>query len=424
MAETKEIIRGGLYITLGSIIAFIFSYLFRIVLAKNFSIEEYGLFYSIYNFITFFLPFVCLGLDQSSIHYIVKYKTEENYNKIKTVVASTFFFQLATNLLFILLIFIFSSYLENDYFHYENSGYYLKLMLILIFFNLLVSVSVEIIYGFQKTKVFSLYAPIQNFLYFILTICFMYFGRGLSSPFLAYIAATILLTIIFTIFARKYFNFFQYKIVQFRAITKELFVFGLPMILTGFSARIMTQTDTLMLTSMTSLKEVGLYNAALPLATIFMLVGSAIVTVTFPLFTELWHRNAQEKIGFYLKYIYKYLFLLILPITVVLIIFRDFLLRVMFGPEYLAAGTALIFLVISTIFVIFSGINLTSINAFGYPKLVSKIIFLGAIINIILNYILINIWGINGAALATMISYMFLFIYSIYSLRKYISFQL
>ena len=43
----------------------------------------------------------------------------------------------------------------------------------------------------------------------------------------------------------------------------------------------------------------------------------------------------------------------------------------------------------------------------GKQVVFMKILFAGAILNIILNYILIPIWGINGAAIASMVSIIF-----------------
>ncbi len=422
MATTK-IIRDGIYLTFGSILAFIFSYLFRMVLTRYLSVSEYGLFYSIWNFLTFFLFFLYMGLDQAVVHYIVKYKASEEYDKIKTAVISTLFFQLITTAIFVILIFVFSSYLEANYFRFPQSGYFLKLMSLFLIFNVLGGISTYVLYGFQRMRVYSFYAPVQSFLYLALALIFLKFNLGLYAPFLAYLATSVLLVLFFLPFSFKSFPLFKYKMVEFKGITRTLFSYGFPVILTAISSRLLIQTDTLMLTRMTSLEQVGLYQTALPLATLLTFFSAGILTIIFPLFTELWHNNDKSKIEMYLKYIYKYLTLLMLPAVALLIIFSKSLLGIMFGQEYLAASTAMIILSLSVIFNILSSINLQSISAFGHPKDVSKIVLFGAIFNIVLNFILIPLFGINGAALATSLSYLLIFVLSWNRLRKYIIIQ-
>ena len=412
MADTKEIVRGGLYVTIGSVIAFIFGYAFRIILARSLPIEEYGLFYSIWNLITFFLFFIYLGLDQASVHYIVRYNIERGYDKIKTVVVFTIIFQLFSTLIFVAILYLLRKFLETNYFRYENAGYYLMLMGVFLVFNILGGVGSGLLYGLQKIKVYSLYQPLQSLTYFLTLLLFMWLGLTVGAPFWAYLSTSILLILIFVPAAFMYLNLFKYHLSEFWGIGKTLFIYGIPVMLAAVSSRLLLQTDTLMLTRMTSLTEVGLYQAALPIATVFTFLSGGILIIIFPLFTEMWHKNEKDKICFYLQHIYKYLFLLLLPMITLFGIFGEEIITLMFGSAFLEAEMSLLFLLIATFFNVFNSINLQSIAAFGYPKVVSKIVFWGAGINVVLNIFFIYLWGINGAALATLISYVFLYVYS------------
>lgn len=418
MADTKEIVRGGMYITFASILAFIFGYVFRIILARSLPIEEYGLFYSIWNFLTFFLFFIYLGLDQASVHYIVKYNVEKSYDKIKSVVVFTLLFQLVSTLIFVAILFLLQNFLETDYFRYENSGFYLLLMGLFLIFNVIGGVGSGLLYGLQKMKMYSLYQPLQNLLYLLTLILFLGLGLAAGAPFWAYLSTSILLMLIFVPIAFRYLNLFRYKIMEFWATGKILFIYGFPVMLAAVSSRLLLQTDTLMLTRMTSLQEVGLYQVALPIATVFTFLSAGIIILIFPVFTEMWHKNEKDKISFYLQHIYKYLFLLLLLLITLFGVFGEEIITLMFGKAYLDAEMALLLLLVATLFNVFSSVNLQSIAGFGSPKLVSKIVFFGAGINVLLNAIFIYWWGINGAALATLISYVFLYGYSKIKLQQ------
>ncbi len=421
--STTSIIHDGLYVTIGSIFVFLFSYAFRIVLARYLSVEEYGLFYSIWNFLTFFLFFIYLGLDQASVHYVVKYKVEGNYGKIKSVILSTLAFQLLTTSIFIVCIFFTAGFLEEHYFRYPGSGFLLMLMSIFLLFNVLGGLSSYILYGFQRLKVYAFYAPVQAFLYLTLFFVFWGLGTSLSAPYWTYVATSLLLVLIFLPFSWKVFPFFRHKAADFWEVTKQLFLYGLPVILTAISSRLLIQTDTLMLTRMASLQEVGLYQAALPIATLLTFLSAGVLTVLFPLFTELWHRGEKERIELYLRYIYKYLLLISLPLVILFMFFSKWLILWMFGEGYLGAQLALIILLAGALFNLFSSINLQSIAAFGNPKLVSKIVLVGALANVALNALFIYLWGINGAALATSLCYVLMWWLSGREMKKYVSVQ-
>lgn len=421
MTKTKEIIRGGLYATTGLIIAFIFAYLFRILLAKNLSVEEYGLFYSIWNFLTFFLFFIYLGLDQAIIYYLVKFNAEKRYDKIKTAIIGTFFFQSFSTLIFVIVIMVTSNYLEVNYFNYPGSSFFLKIMSIFLLSNVIGGLCTSVLYSFQKIKMYSSFFTIQSILYFVLGAILFSVGLTVSVPYWAYLLTSFLLLLLFIPLSLHTVNIFKYNTAEFKPIMLSLFSYGLPVILTAISSRLIIQTDTLMLTKMMALEQVGLYQAALPIATTLTVLSSGVITVLFPLFTELWQKQEKERVELYLHYIYKYLFILTVLLISLLIFFSNDLLVLMFGTNYSSAENALILLLVGIIFSIYSSINLQSLSSFGNPKLVSKIVFTGAIFNIVFNFIFIRLWGISGAALATSLSYLLMSLLSWYYLKKYVA---
>ncbi|MBW3017479.1 polysaccharide biosynthesis C-terminal domain-containing protein, partial [Candidatus Woesearchaeota archaeon] len=60
------------------------------------------------------------------------------------------------------------------------------------------------------------------------------------------------------------------------------------------------------------------------------------------------------------------------------------------------------------------------ITAIGKPREITKTIFIAAIFNVVINAILIPKYGMNGAAIATTISYLIVLVISIIKISKYI----
>jgi O-antigen/teichoic acid export membrane protein len=92
----------------------------------------------------------------------------------------------------------------------------------------------------------------------------------------------------------------------------------------------------------------------------------------------------------------------------------------LFGESFLDGKTALYFLVFAQFINSISGSIGYLMNMVGEQKVLRNIILIALMFNIVFNYFLIPIYGINGAAFATMISMIFWNLSSVlYIYRKY-----
>ena len=90
--------------------------------------------------------------------------------------------------------------------------------------------------------------------------------------------------------------------------------------------------------------------------------------------------------------------------------FAEFILNSFYGPSFMEA--AWVFRILMLAFLIQSGAIVLgmSCQAAEYHKVVLYIIAFRAVINVVLNFILIPVWGMFGAALATLLSAAFAFV--------------
>ena len=92
-----------------------------------------------------------------------------------------------------------------------------------------------------------------------------------------------------------------------------------------------------------------------------------------------------------------------LPLVIVFFIFPEFLLG-LFGEEFKVGVTAFIFLSCGRLISSFSGSVGNILQMTGNQNIYAIILLIGAILNVVLNLILIPLHGINGAAIASMSS--------------------
>ena len=101
-----------------------------------------------------------------------------------------------------------------------------------------------------------------------------------------------------------------------------------------------------------------------------------------------------------------------LPYIFADITFPEQIIKILFGAEYIAGATALSILVFG--FMIYAAIGPSGaiLRSYGRTKIVMMTNYIGAVINFGLNFLLIQIYGINGAAVATGFSLALLYILS------------
>ena len=189
-------------------------------------------------------------------------------------------------------------------------------------------------------------------------------------------------------------------------VGKELIGKSYHFILSGLMVVAYSQMDRIMLRHMMGDADVGLYSAAYNICSLWFFIPAAIIASARPVIMEA--KNRDE--GLYMKRLsqmYAVVFWLGVAVALVVTFTSGFIIRILYGEGYVAASGSLS---IGVWYGVFSqlgmarGVWILSENKNRYVK---YYLIWGAVVNLILNYILIGAIGINGAALATLITQFF-----------------
>ena len=177
-----------------------------------------------------------------------------------------------------------------------------------------------------------------------------------------------------------------------------------PLILSGVMITIYMKIDQVMLGNMADKQAVGNYAAAVKFSEVWYFVPTAICASVFPTIIRAKQQGKQqyrEK----LQQLYDLMAWISLPLAVVMTFFSGTLTSKLLGAGYSEAGKILAWHIWASPFV-FLGV---ARNQWLMTENLTKLSFatnsLGAIANLLLNFWLIPIYGGNGAAIATVISY-------------------
>lgn len=220
-------------------------------------------------------------------------------------------------------------------------------------------------------------------------------------PFLEIVLRCVNLTVIYRRLGCS-LNQWKFSFDRARVLSKASW----PLVLSGIAVTIYMRIDQVMIGQMLSDDAVGIYSAAVKLSEAWYFMPMAIASSSFPMLLRSKEYDSER----YKKQLHD-LFRITLRLTYFIVIPTSLLanpiMTLLLGQGYSLAGSVLSIHIWSGLFVSLGAIRELWMAAEGLTQFSFLTTTSGAIINILINYFLIPISGINGAAIATLISYGF-----------------
>ena len=179
-----------------------------------------------------------------------------------------------------------------------------------------------------------------------------------------------------------------------------------PFITSAILSTIYGQTDKLMLKSMVDNTAVAIYSVSLTLAGAIVIIPTALIEGFRPDIMSYKLTNQTMYIR-RLKQLYASVFWICTVYCIFITIFAKWIILLLYGNKYINAVPSLSLVVWYTSFSYFGAINNLYFVAEQKTKWVQLATLLGAIINVVLNFVLIPIYGVVGAAAASLITQIF-----------------
>jgi len=414
---TKTVVRGTAIVLVMMVATAGMGYLFRLLLARNLSIEDFGLFFAVFSFVNLFYGFKGFGTGPAYVRFISEYRIKNEPENIKKVLLSFLVIQLVLFGFLSLIILLSSKFLTTHYFKSANAYWILILLTIAFFFSMFFSTFRGLFQGFKKMSYYSTVEFAQTLLVLLFSYLLFKFGINILSPAWAYLISFVIVAGWCFLLALKLFPLFKIKSSPEWKTYKELMLFGVPVTIAMVFSSLLSSVDVLFLTYFRSLKEVALYSVALPTANLLRYVPKALATIILPVSAELYLTHIK---GFTegIRNAYRYIFLIVTLLSLLLFSSSNELILLFFGDEF---GEAAIPLRILSIGMIFSSIYLVNqwiILGVNKPRMYLWMVMVASFLSVILNLALIPFFGIIGASLAFLAVSLFLFVYSIIQVKK------
>lgn len=263
--------------------------------------------------------------------------------------------------------------------------------------------------GLGDYKIYSLF----EFLPAILLGCIAIIAIGLKVPEMyfqyVYYLPLFIMSLLSFLFVKRVFDFRILK--DNRSINRlntllsktTLIRMSLPMLGVTLSTAIIAHFDILMLNYFTSSSTVGIYSIYVKIVSITAIATQSINAMFAPTVSKLFSSNERSQLESYAKKVTLISFMTTLAVSVVVAICLEPLLG-LFGTDFLEEKISIYILIIATLVSSFFGSVGLYLNMTGHQVYFFRIMIGAAVINVFLNMLFIPLWGLKGAAFATLFS--------------------
>lgn len=356
--------------------------------------SNYGLINYAASIVTFVTPIMKLGLDSIIVHVIIN-NTDKEGKALGTVIIMN----LISSFLCIIGIVAFVMI--------ANAGEVDTLIVCVLYSLLLIFQSLEMIQYWFQAKLKSKYSAISMLIAYVIITIFQIIllatGKNVYwfalSNAMEYLIIAVLLLLI-------YRKIGQQKLSFSLELGKEMFKKSKYYIVSSMMVTIFAQTDRIMLKIFIGNSVVGYYSAASTCAGMVSFVFAAIIDSARPIIFKN-RKISIEKFNKTLIQLYSIIIYLSLFVSLGMTIFAPIIIHILYGSQYEESISALRLIVWYTTFSYMGTIRNIWILAENKQKYLWRINLSGALLNIFLNALLIPEYGINGAAVASLVTQIF-----------------
>ncbi|MED5433921.1 MAG: flippase [Candidatus Neomarinimicrobiota bacterium] len=379
-------------------------YLYSALLARWVGPEYLGI-YSMANAIMLISEVLSkMGMETGVMRFVSRLDPDKDNDKISEIIASAIKMCAFFSLFFMIILISCSSYIVSNILSEQS----LMVSVLIVFaisipFNASTLVAAAATQGYKKLKYKSIVTQFINptILLVSMIICYWFFSPESALMFPMLITGIVGCIAMFQ--PLKYLSGIRPQQIIKTKFNYDLLNFSYPFMFVIILQTFMHWMDILMLGYFTNASTVGLYHPAARTAGLLQALLISFISIYAPMISQFHSEKNILKMNQTYKMVSRWLLIFSIPISIMFILFPENILS-LFGKEYISSANVLIILTISTLLQAIFGAASPTLGMSGFTRLVLINTCVAFILNLGLNYTLIPLYGINGAAYATLIT--------------------
>ena len=400
----------------GQIMGFVLTF----IIAHYFGASGLGDYVLAIIILRIFVLLAKLGVDTASIKFIAALKAKQDWVGIKLYRKKVSILLLSTTLIASVIMYSFSSLIAelvgaNPVYIRLNSFFILPMAFFIL--------NYQSLRGLKRISEFSFFYWMSRVVASaIIILIAVQFSNDENIPIYAFLLALFLVSVL------SYFVFLRSLNSEIKSLEnldntnkkihyKEIFVLSLPLLLAQSGQFVMGWTDKLMIGGFWNAADVGIYDVSAKFSMFVNIALTSIASITSPKFAETFSLGDMDRLKKIVLQSTKISFWSTLPLFIGFVLIAPFMLN-MFGDDFVNGFYVLCVLSFARLVSALTGPAGTLLQMTGRQMIFMKVLFMGAIINIVANYLLIPIYGILGAAISTGFSIVFWNLIMVYYVHR------
>lgn len=355
--------------------------------------EQFGLFSYAQSFVGLFATIATLGLDGIVVRELVK-----DPSRSDELIGTAFWLKLIGACIVLLLLGVTVNFTSND--NYTN-------ILVFIIASATIFQAFNVVDFYFQAKVLSKYIVFANVISLFFSSIVKIVLILSEAPLVAF-AWTVLFDSFILAFGFAYFYIRHSTfIIQHLRFNKSTAVVLLkdswPLILSGIVISIYMKIDQVMIKEMMDAEAVGQYAVAVRISEAWYFIPMVIASSFFPAIINA-KKKSEELYYARLQKLYDLMVWMAIAIALPMTFLSDWVVNLLYGGQYDKAGSVLMIHIWAGVFVSLGVVAGKWILVENLQRYTNYFLSLGMIVNLILNYYFIQLYGILGAAIATLIA--------------------
>lgn len=398
MDETKRIVKNTGVLLIGRVLNSILSYFLVIAIARYLGDVGLGKYSFAFAFIGIVMVFFDLGITTSAVKDLSRDKSRTKY-----YLHNLFSLRLVLSILSLVAAFIVINLLNDD----PSIILIVSLAALAMFFE---SMCLTFKVVFRAHEIME-YDAISKFVERLLALVIGYYVLVTYQNITYFIVVLVgSFSVMFLInYLVSLYLFERPKLVWNPTFWKKLVVKSLPYWFTMLFKTIYFKVDTVMLSFLIGYSVTGWYNAGYMIIDALAFIPTIVIIAVFPAMARYYKESKEKLLSTYII-VFRYLFVIALAIGVGITVLSPRIIQFVYGEGFANSAIALQILIWANLFLFVNLVSGYLLNSIDEQKWFTIAAFVGVVANIILNLILIPTYSYKGAAFATLITEILIFV--------------
>jgi O-antigen/teichoic acid export membrane protein len=399
MSLKKEVAKNNVVFTAGNIGSALLSFAFSIVVANLLPPDQFGLFSFSLVVMGFFIIFTDLGITNIMIKFVSEWAEARNIGRTRSIIRVMAKIEAALTLCVAVFMFFTSEWISAAVFNKPGYGMFISLASLLLIANVAFNFTVSVLVGFKRFGHVVAAKLAERAMRLCMVAGMIVLGFGAVGAVLGVVAAFAVAAFAGSmIIVSRHGRFVVGSGAKLQR--RVVFSFGSWVLVGTVVASLYNTTDSLLVSMLRSIEEVGFYSIASSWMSLVTYVVPVSATVMYTYFSSL---KGEGNI-LALRNSLKYTLAAVMPVGFLMSAFSAPIISIFYAQSYLPAASALGMLGLSAIPLMVSQIMIVYFYGTGRPGTHTAVISAMFVADVAMSYFFISGFGIWGAGAAMLIA--------------------